>query len=122
FWNAKVINFSFWAINIGLMLMVVLDLFPAGSIQFKAVVERGLWYARSTDFIDYGVFNSLTWLRGIGATVFFFGGVIPLTWFIVKSIGKLKDPASSVEEMDNYVPAQIKTNREEKEEEMEEVL
>jgi nitric oxide reductase subunit B len=70
FWNAKLINFSFWGINAGLMLMVVLDLFPAGSIQFKAVVERGLWYARSTDFIDYDIFHTLTWLRGIGLQYF----------------------------------------------------
>lgn len=69
-WNDKVVNFSFWSINAGLMLMVVLDLFPAGSIQFKAVVEQGLWYGRSSKFMDFGVFKSLTWLRGIGASVF----------------------------------------------------
>lgn len=51
--------------------MVLLDLFPAGSIQFKAVVEQGLWYGRSHDFVDYGIFNKLTWMRCIGASVFF---------------------------------------------------
>jgi len=70
--------------------MVVLDLFPAGAIQFKAVVEQGLWYGRSHHFIENGTFVSLTWLRGIGASVFFFGGVIPLTWFIVTRIRHLK--------------------------------
>ncbi len=89
-WNKKIIMFSFWSINIGLMLMVVLDLFPAGAIQFKAVVEKGLWYGRSHHFIENGTFVSLTWLRGIGASVFFFGGVIPLTWFIVSRIQHLK--------------------------------
>ncbi len=100
FWNQKVVNFSFWSINAGLMLMVILDLFPAGSIQFKAVVEKGLWYGRSSDFIEAGVFKSLTWLRGIGATVFFFGGVIPLTWFIVSRIRSLKAKVNHIEEMD----------------------
>ena len=118
FFKPKVVNFSFWSINIGLMLMVVLDLFPAGSIQFKAVVEKGLWFARSTDFIDYGIFNSLTWLRGIGATVFFLGGVLPLTWFIVRSVGRLKDPASGIEEMDILTLS----TKEEPEEELETVL
>ena len=42
------------------MLMVILDLFPAGSIQFKAVVERGLWFGRSSEFIDNGIFKNLT--------------------------------------------------------------
>lgn len=100
FWNKQVVNFSFWSINVGLMLMVVLDLFPAGAIQFKAVVEQGLWFGRSSEFIDYGVFHSLTWLRGIGATVFFFGGVLPLTWFIVTRIKHLKKSTNSIGEMD----------------------
>lgn len=121
FWNAKLINFSFWGINAGLMLMVVLDLFPAGSIQFKAVVERGLWYARSTDFIDYDIFHTLTWLRGIGATVFFAGGVIPLTWFIVRNIGRLKPTATSISEMDNVILSK-QHPEEEKEDVLEEVL
>lgn len=121
FWNAKLINFSFWGINAGLMLMVVLDLFPAGSIQFKAVVERGLWYARSTDFIDYDIFHTLTWLRGIGATVFFAVGVIPLTWFIVRNIGRLKPTATSISEMDNVILSK-QHPEEEKEDVLEEVI
>jgi len=72
--------------------MVVLDLFPAGIIQFQSVVERGLWFGRSAEFIDQGVFKSLTWLRGIGATVFFVGGVIPLTFFMVTRVRHLKKP------------------------------
>jgi len=89
-WNHKIVLFSFWSINIGLMLMVILDLFPAGVIQFKAVVERGLWYGRDHQFIEGGIFKSLTWLRGIGASIFFFGGVIPITWFIVSRARSLK--------------------------------
>jgi nitric oxide reductase subunit B len=82
--------------------MVILDLFPAGCIQFKAVVEKGLWFGRSADFIDYGTFHSLTWLRGIGATVFFLGGVAPMTWFVVSRFKSLKPAANSIDEMDNY--------------------
>lgn len=102
FWNKKVVMFSFWSINIGLMLMVVLDLFPAGAIQFKAVVERGLWFGRSAEFIDFGVFKSLTWLRGIGASVFFFGGVLPITWFIVTRVKSLKTITTDIDKMDQY--------------------
>ena len=89
-WNRKVVKISFWSINAGLMLMVVLDLFPAGAIQFKSVLDHGLWYARSNEFITGSAFESLTWLRGIGASVFIFGGVIPLTWFIVSRSRSLK--------------------------------
>lgn len=89
-WSPKVIKVVFWSINIGLMLMVILDLFPAGAIQFKAVVENGLWYGRSMEFIHGSTFETLTWMRGIGATLFFFGGVIPLAWFMVTRWGSLK--------------------------------
>jgi nitric oxide reductase large subunit len=89
-WNGKLVKFSFWSINAGLMLMVVLDLFPAGAIQFKTVLDEGLWYARSDAFIQGTAFESLTWMRGIGASVFFFGGVLPLTWFIVSRFNAMK--------------------------------
>lgn len=89
-WNGRLVGLAFWSINLGLMLMVVLDLFPAGAIQFKAVVESGLWYGRSQAFIGEGTFETLTWLRGIGATLFYFGGVIPIAWFIVSRWGRLK--------------------------------
>src|SRR5690606_28474006 len=56
-WNTRMIRTVFWSINAGLMLMVILDLFPAGAIQFKAVVEKGLWFGRSADFIHGGTFE-----------------------------------------------------------------
>ena len=89
-WNTKLVRLAFWSINVGLMLMVVLDLFPAGAIQFKTVLDEGFWFARSSDFIDGSAFQSLTWLRGIGASIFFFGGVVPLAWFVVSRAGDLK--------------------------------
>ena len=99
-WKERLVLFSFWSINAGLMLMVILDLFPAGTIQFKAIVDNGLWFARSEDFIGNGTFERLTWLRGIGATVFFFGGVIPLVWFVVTSWGALKTASATSVELD----------------------
>ncbi len=103
-WSKRLVMTSFWAINIGLMLMVVLDLFPAGAIQFKVVVEKGLWYARSHAFIGSGIFEQLTWLRGVGASVFFFAGVLPLTWFIVTRARSLKKDAAEVVAFDDEDP------------------
>ncbi len=96
-WNKQVVKFSFWSINAGLMLMVMLDLFPAGAIQFQSIVENGLWYARSEAFIEHGAFKALTWLRGLGASLFFFGGVIPLAWFIVTRVRALKPDSGSTD-------------------------
>lgn len=91
-WNQNLVSFSFWSINIGLMLMVMLDLFPAGAIQFKEVLDQGLWYARSEHFIGSNTFKTLTWLRGIGALMFYGAGVIPLTWFMITRVKGMKKP------------------------------
>ncbi len=80
--------------------MVVLDLFPAGAIQLKSVLDHGLWFARSNDFITGSAFESLTWLRAIGASVFLFGGVFPLTWFIVSRVRSLKKGVESFLDFD----------------------
>lgn len=98
-WNKKLVKFAFWSINIGLMLMVLLDLLPAGTLQLKSVVENGLWFARSEQFIKGGIFESFTWLRAIGACVFLFGGVLPLTYFIVSRAKSLKRPSNSVSDI-----------------------
>lgn len=101
-WNPKLIRTVFWSINAGLMLMVILDLFPAGAIQFKAVLDQGLWYGRSAEFIHSSAFEALTWMRGVGATLFFFGGVVPLAWFMVTRWNALKKPriGEIVDELD----------------------
>lgn len=90
YWNPKLIKMAFWSINIGLLLMVLLDLFPAGIYQFKTVTENGLWYARSSAFIESKGFQTLTWFRIIGGSVFTIGGVVPLVWFITTRRKSLK--------------------------------
>lgn len=106
-WRPKLIRTAFWSINIGLILMVFLDLFPAGILQFKAVTEQGLWYAKSTNFIDSSRFQTLTWLRIIGGSIFTVGGVIPLIWFITSSRKALKNP--QVESVDPIQTPKLKT-------------
>ena len=89
-WRPGLVRLSFWSINLGLMLMVLLDLFPAGILQFEAVVDHGLWYARSSAFIDSRTFQNLTWLRIIGGTIFTLGGVFPLVYIVIKASINLK--------------------------------
>jgi len=89
-WKPRLVKTAFWSINIGLLLMVFLDLFPAGIWQFKTVTEQGLWYARSSAFIESTGFQTLTWLRIIGGSIFTVGGVVPLVWFITSRRKSLK--------------------------------
>ncbi|HSB92234.1 MAG TPA: cbb3-type cytochrome c oxidase subunit I [Flavitalea sp.] len=89
-WKPRLIKRAFWSINIGLLLMVFLDLFPAGIWQFKTVTDSGLWFARSSSFIESTGFQTLTWFRIVGGAIFTLGGVFPLCWFIVRSQKGLK--------------------------------
>lgn len=90
-WRPGTIKTAFWSINIGLLLMVFLDLFPAGIWQFKTVADHGLWFARSHQFVEGTTFQTLTWLRIIGGSLFTLGGVVPLVWFITTRRSKLKE-------------------------------
>lgn len=82
-WNEKLIKTSFWSFQIGLVLMMTLDLFPVVLYQMAAVVQHGFWFARTNEFVTGPVFVTLTYLRVIGGMVFLFGGLLPLLWFIL---------------------------------------
>ena len=81
-WKDRPLAFSFWAINIGLLLMVLLSLLPIGLMQAWASVEYGTWYARSAEFLHHGPMNTLRWMRMIGDTVFALGALV-LGWFVL---------------------------------------
>ncbi|SHM84647.1 nitric oxide reductase subunit B [Cyclobacterium lianum] len=81
-WNNKLIGFSFWSINIGLMLMAVLSLLPVGLLQTVASVNEGMWYARSAEFLQQPIMDTLRWLRVIGDTVFAIG-ILALFAFVI---------------------------------------
>jgi nitric oxide reductase subunit B len=51
-WKEGLLRFGFWAINGGLMAMVLLSLLPVGLLQTWASVEHGYWYARSPEFLQ----------------------------------------------------------------------
>ncbi|MBF0206524.1 MAG: cbb3-type cytochrome c oxidase subunit I [Oligoflexia bacterium] len=77
------IRIGFFGVNIGLGLMIILDLFPAGVLQLIDVIENGYWHARSLSFITTGNFHWLEWIRMAGDLVFILFGAIPLTYATV---------------------------------------
>lgn len=81
-WKTGCLAFAFWAINLGLALMVLISLLPVGLLQAWASVNHGMWYARSAEFLQTDLMNTLRWLRVVGDTIFA-GGVLALGWFIL---------------------------------------
>jgi nitric oxide reductase subunit B len=72
-WNEGLLRFSFWSMNVGLFMMCVLSLLPVGLMQTWASVERGYWYARSSEFLGTNLMQNLRWLRIPGDTIFALG-------------------------------------------------
>ena len=81
--NDKLMKFGFWALNIGLALMVLISLLPIGLIQAWASITHGLWFARSEEFMQQPLLQNLRWARLIGDTILIIGAVA-FFWQIVK--------------------------------------
>lgn len=74
-WKERPIWFAFWAINIGLMLEIVLSLLPVGLMQTYQSVSVGYWSARSSEFMQTELMQTLRWMRMIGDTIFALGAI-----------------------------------------------
>ncbi len=81
----KYIKVAFWGTNIGLMLMVLLSLFPGGVLQVWDVLENGYWHARSLDFIGSERSRMIEWLRMPGDLIFIVFGAVPLAIASIKA-------------------------------------
>jgi len=83
-WSDKLLKWSFWGLNGGLVAMTVLSLVPAGFYQFYYAVKYGMWYARSPEIAAGPVIRALAWLR-IGPDLIFAGGALILFVFVSRA-------------------------------------
>ncbi|MGD1044726.1 MAG: nitric-oxide reductase large subunit [Bacteroidota bacterium] len=74
-WKETMLKFSFWSLNIGLMAMVVGSLLPVGLMQTWASVKYGYWYARSSEFLNSPLVETIKWSRIFGDTIFALGAL-----------------------------------------------
>jgi nitric oxide reductase subunit B len=81
-WRTGAVALAFWAINVGLALMVLLSVLPVGLLQAWASIEHGMWYARSPEFLQTPTMDTLRWLRVVGDTIFAVGA-LAFGWFVL---------------------------------------
>src|SRR5688572_7780581 len=81
-WRERPLAVAFWALNGGLVLMVVISMLPIGVLQTLAALEHGTWYARSAEFMQTPLMHTLRWLRAPGDTVFAVG-IVAVAWFVI---------------------------------------
>ena len=79
------IRVGFWGLNGGLLMMVVMSLFPAGVLQLIDVLENGYWHARSLAYTGSDLARLLEWTRLPGDLVFIVFGVVPIAIAAVRA-------------------------------------
>lgn len=84
-WNEKLLSFSFWCINGGLIGMLIFGLIPNGFYQLAISINHGTWYARSAEVISSPWMRWTVWLRIPGDIMFAIGG-IAMFFFTVNAI------------------------------------
>ncbi len=89
-WREGYLKLSFWGLNIGLMAMSFLALFPIGVAQLKVSVTKGLWYARSAEFYQGSTVQTLGQIRIIPDLVIIILGALPLLVFLLVTFAHLK--------------------------------
>jgi len=88
------IKYSFWGLNVGLALMVVLNLFPGGVMQLLDVLENGYWHARSVEFLTQTKIQLIEWIRLPADLIFIIFGVLPILIASVKTYTLIKNKAA----------------------------
>lgn len=79
-WMEGRLTQAFWGMNLGLSAMVLFSLLPIGLLQTKACLERGMWWARSAEFLQQPLLENLRWARILGDLLFVFGLVCLLSF------------------------------------------
>jgi len=82
--SERAMRLSFWSLNLGLALMMLVNLAPLGILQLFDSVNNGYWHARGPDFFQQRVVRAIEWLRLPGDTLFILGGILPVVYLAVR--------------------------------------
>ncbi len=74
----KYVRVGFWGLNVGLLLMVLITLFPGGVLQLVDAVNNGYWHARSAAFLGGSLIKFVEWIRIVPDLTFGIAGVVPM--------------------------------------------
>ncbi|NLD70160.1 MAG: nitric-oxide reductase large subunit [Limnobacter sp.] len=92
--DERLMKTAFWALNGGLVLMIATSLLPIGLFQFHASATVGMWYARSEEFLQLPLLETLRWVRTFGDVVFIVGAVA-VFWQVVSGLSDTSRPAET---------------------------
>jgi nitric oxide reductase subunit B len=82
--SERAMQISFWSLNIGLGLMVFVNLVPMGIVQLVDSFQNGYWHAREPDFFASPAVRAIEWLRIPGDLLFIVGGILPVVYLAMR--------------------------------------
>jgi nitric oxide reductase subunit B len=88
-WNDRILKYIFWCLNGGLFLMSTFSLLPVGISQVITSYTDGIWLARSTEFYNRDLVQTLGELRIIPDTIIIIGALL-LLFFLLKTYFKIR--------------------------------
>jgi nitric oxide reductase subunit B len=88
---------SFWAMNVGLALMLLLSVIPIGFLQLDAVITSGYDVARSVAFYNQPIVQTLMWARMPGDLLIIGGSLL----YTVATAKALLSQRSAVQDVDS---------------------
>jgi nitric oxide reductase subunit B len=91
----RYVRVSFWGLNIGLALMVVMNLFPGGVLQLLDVLKNGYWHARGPEFLNQRITTLIEWIRLPADAIFILGGVAPMLIAVTRAYLLMKRRTAS---------------------------
>jgi nitric oxide reductase subunit B len=92
-WSERRLRWSFWLCNIGLALMLFLSLLPVGFLQLEVAFADGYAAARSLEFYNGELIQTLFWLRMPGDTLVILGSLV-FAWDVAEKVLFHRKPAA----------------------------
>ncbi len=89
-WNDRILCLSFWGLNGGLFLMFSTGLFPIGVMQVWQSYGQGLWAARSAEFYNTPLVQTLGNWRAVPDLIIIVLGAFPLLYFLISTFPHLR--------------------------------
>ena len=81
-WKQRVLKAFFLVSQPRPGLMVIFSMLPVGLLQAWASIQQGTWYARSAEFMQSSLMNTLRWMRVPGDILFAIGAAL-FAWFVL---------------------------------------
>jgi len=82
--SERAMKVSFWSLNIGLALMLLVNLFPVGALQLYDAFHNGYWHSREPAFFQDPLIRAMEWLRLPGDMLFIIGGILPVVYLAIR--------------------------------------